>query len=138
MPAGNPTSEDFSTTRCKIDYSAGATASIDIVTINRDIPDNPPFSGYYVAPIYWEIATNRIGFTADVSFKYTEAELGVANEGNLMVYSSPSGAAETWTVAGTSQLIDQNRNKITVFGLNTFSFFSIADTTTLVKDWELY
>ena len=113
--------------RAKIDYASGSAASTDAVTLTRGTVANPPQAAVSVLPLQWQLASDRNGFTADITFGYTDAELGTADEGRLVVFASATGAADTWVVAGSAQEQDLLRNEITVMGIDSFSLFVIAE-----------
>jgi len=64
---------------------------------------------------------------ATVTFRYTDAELGTADERRLVVFASSTGAADSWVIAGNPQQQDLLRNEITVIGIDSFSLFIIAE-----------
>jgi len=134
--AGDAPLTDFGpVARAGIDYAGGVALSTDTVSLTRSTAANPP-SGAGVAgvlAVYWQLSTTRSGFTADVRFKYTDAELGGRAESRLLIASSPTGAAGSWTPAGTAQVRDATRNTITAQGLTSLSFFTIVQATAEVE-----
>ena len=125
-PAGDAPPTDFGpVARCVLDFDGGSTVSQDTVTIRRSAPPTPPDVGV-VLPVTWEVATDRPGpFAATATFQYTDEELDSVDESILAVYAS--GAAGTWSLAGSGQTADFLRNEITVEGLTSFSLFTLAD-----------
>jgi len=96
------------------------------VTLTRGTATNPPQAAVSVLPVQWQLSSDRNDFTANISFSYTDAELGTADEGRLVVFTSSTGAADSWVMAGNSQQQDLLRNEITVIGIDSFSLFVIA------------
>jgi hypothetical protein len=113
--------------RAKIDYASGSVPSTDQVTLTRSATTNPPQAAVTVLPMQWRLASDRTDFTADITFGYTDAELGTTDEGRLMVFASTTGAADSWVVAGNAQQQDLLRSEITVRDVDSFSLFVIAE-----------
>lgn len=125
--SGDPPPVRFGTAaRCMIDYATAGQVSETTVTIQRSAPENPPEGTEDVLPVVWNFATNLEQFTADVVFRYTNAELGSADEGRLVVLTSEDGSVGSWVWAGQNQVLNPDRNEIRVQGLSNFSFFTIA------------
>jgi hypothetical protein len=113
--------------RAEIDYVSGSATSTDDVTLTRSTATNPPQAAVSVLPVQWQLSSDRNDFTADITFRYTDAELGTADEGRLVVFASSTGAADSWVMAGNLQQQDLLRNEITVIGIDSFSLFVIAE-----------
>jgi len=113
--------------RAEIDYASGSTTSTDDVTLTRSTATTPPQAAVSVLPVQWQLSSDRNDFTADISFSYTDAELGTADEGRLVVFASSTGAADSWVMAGNFQEQDLMSNEITVIGIDSFSLFIIAE-----------
>ena len=126
---GNAPPTDFGPViRAAIDYASGSATSTDNVTLTRSTATNPPQAAVSVLPVQWQLSSDRGDFTANLTFRYTDAELGTADEGRLVVFTSSTGAADSWVMAGNTQQQDILRNEITVIGINSFSLFVIAET----------
>lgn len=110
--------------RAMIDYSAGALASTDTVTLTRTLLNTGAGTALQVN---WTISTDRSDVSADITFKYTDAELLAAHEENLKVYTSLTGATGSWTLAGASQTLNMVSNAITVVGASESGLFVIVD-----------
>ncbi|MBI5154155.1 FG-GAP repeat protein, partial [Candidatus Poribacteria bacterium] len=89
--------------RCWIDFADGAAASMQTVTLTRD---NSGISGGIdpakTANILWTLSTDRLSWTnANVTFKYTHAEIAGLSEDDLVVFQAdaPSGP---WTPRATT------------------------------------
>ncbi len=115
--------------RCLIDYATAGEINQTTVTIQRSAPENPPEGAESVLPVQWALATNLEQFEGAAIFRYTDAELGGADESRLEVFTSPDGSAGSWQHAGTHQVLNTDRNEIRVEGLSHFSLFSIAVLT---------
>lgn len=115
--------------RCLIDYATAGEINQTTVTIQRSTPENPPEGAESVLPVQWALATNLDQFEGAAIFRYTDAELGGADESRLEVFTSPDGSAGSWQRAGIHQILNTDRNEIRVEGLTHFSLFSIAVLT---------
>ena len=70
----------------------------------------------------WEISTDRTGWaSAEVTFKYTNAEIEGLDESSLRIFqaASPSGP---WTELPTTRAPQRNEVRATV---TTFGFFAL-------------
>jgi hypothetical protein len=125
---GNAPPTDFGPVRrAEIDYDSGSATSTDNVTLTRSTAVNPPQAAVSVLPVQWQLSSDRSDFTANITFRYTDAELGTADEGRLVVFASSTGAVDSWVMAGNLQQQDVLRNEITVIGIDSFSLFVIAE-----------
>ncbi len=115
--------------RCWIDFDAGddgsGNASLQTVTLTRS---NSGLSGgpnpSNAANVVWEITTDRAGWSnAEVTLRYTDAEITGLTEANLLVYKAPTMSGP-WT--GLSTTVDTALNTVTV-DTSSFSFFAISD-----------
>lgn len=82
--------------------------------------------GSAVLAVQWALATNQQQFEASAIFRYTDTELGGADESRLEVFTSPDGSTGSWQRAGSHQILNTDRNEIRVEGLSHFSLFSIV------------
>jgi hypothetical protein len=125
--SGDASSTDFGPVlRTEVDFAAGQTASTDIATITRRAPATlPPGIGVSL-PVQWVVTSDRSTFSADLTFTYTDTELGSVDESQLVIYTSPDGTTGSWGVAGVTLERDTLRNTITVTGLENPGHFAIV------------
>lgn len=117
-----------------LNWGSGGTPPTSM-TFTYNSGSVPPGSlvGNY-ASSYWTIEnTGGSGFSYDITINYDENEIGsIADESKIrLVKSSDNGT--TWTAyltqgSGAGQYsIDTSENTITVYGLGSFSVFSLTD-----------
>ena len=122
-----PATEFGPSIHCSINYASGTALSTETVTRFRHAPDDPPAGLGLVCPVHWRITTDRTAFVAEVTFRYTDAEVAGMNESRLVVYFSATGEPGTWAVAGTSHYVDDVRNEVTISGLTELNgFFALG------------
>ncbi len=126
-PAGQARPTDFGpVVRTVIDYSSGDALSTETVTLTRAAPATPPAGVVAVLPVHWQLASDRTNFSAELTFAYTDGELGGASEGQLAIYASSTGVAGSWSRAGVAQVRNALRNEIRVQGVGSFGFFALV------------
>ncbi len=120
-----------------IDWGPGGTVPTDI-EFKYYSGTNPPGSfGFPVANGYWLItATGGDNFSYDITINYDDAILGeITADSDIRLSKSEDGGANwnTFTVSGTAAgqyALDTANNKITVYGLTSFSTFALTDANT--------
>ncbi|MCC7430751.1 FG-GAP repeat protein, partial [bacterium] len=103
----------FSTARVSIDFN-DPSGGAGTVTCEFN-PTAPGGTGLpaSVLPVYWSLTSTKTGTmnNTQVSFHYTDAQLGTMDENNLSVFTR-EGSGDDWTeVPGAT--VDANSNKIT-------------------------
>lgn len=78
------------------------------------------FRSYRIAP------ANNTGLNATLRFYYDQSELTGLTERNLIVFRSETGLANSWIPVGGT--VDTNNNYVEVSGVNTFAYFTLADS----------
>lgn len=98
--------------------------SVKLVRTRTGIVGLKPLSN--VANVRWKIATNRVGLTsADVTLKFTDAEIAGIDKRSLRVYTAAS-ALGPWKELDTRLDLARNEAKVTV---KHFGVFALVGTT---------
>lgn len=118
--AGDAPRGDFGPSlRLWVDYADGTAASRTEATLFRSAPGNLPTA----LPVHWRLTTDRTGFPgAGLTLRYTDAELGGANEAALIVFQA-AAAAGPWAARATARSARANTASATIA---TMGFFAIA------------
>lgn len=122
---------ELSDARVKIDYSdddtgsnagSASSESVTLTRANSGVGNLVPLSS--VAAVVWEISTNRSGWdSAQLTFKYTNAEINGLLESNLKLFTS-TALIGPWSEITTT--VDVNRNEATAV-VAGFGFFALAE-----------
>lgn len=112
--------------------------STEAVTITRSKSGITYLNPVHVANVTWEITTDRTGWaSAQVTFKYTDAEIRTLIEDDLAIHqlSSPG----VWTALPT--MIDTNRNEASAI-VSELSKFVLAEPGAIpplaLRNWKMY
>ncbi len=136
---GDGSNDSSPDARAWIDFVDGDNVSLQTVTLTRNnssiagiprIPDDtsPSLGNVHLlnpipANVMWQLSTTRTGWTnAEVTFKYTNAEIARLEESGLKIYqaSSPTGP---WSKLPTTLNASRNTASATVTSL---SYFALA------------
>jgi len=99
--------------------SGGASLQTVVLTRNKDALANVPAEG--VAGVHWQLTTDRTGWnSAEVTLKYTHAEVSALAEGTLQLYTAaaPDGP---WTLLNSTLDARRNTLRATVSQLGYFA-----------------
>ncbi|MCB8945227.1 MAG: FG-GAP repeat protein [Ardenticatenaceae bacterium] len=138
--AGNLPAIQFAAPDVRVDFTGGALAGGD-VTVTRHLFHPCATSKRLQTPI-WTVDSPKMGSgaTADLTFKYTDAQIAGMAEGSLRVFVRPAGEpCGEWTaVMGT---VNANTNTITVSGLTSLGQFTLgvdAPSPTAVQELSAF
>lgn len=131
IKAGDAPAMDFGpVVRCSLDYGDGLAVSADDVRISRVPPTEPPYFRT-VLPVCWGITSSRVhALPYDMTFRYTDGELGLVDETSLVVFAASIWDPDKWWRAGIGQAVDAHRNRIEVTGIDGMSVFAVVDVST--------
>jgi hypothetical protein len=99
-----------------INVTAGTVASITVTEYPNQLP--PSYTRMRWVRKYWTISGTGTGWTADVTFYYTDTEViagGVVNRDNLRGWRHV--VPNPWVYAGTGSTSDPATNSVTILGL---------------------
>jgi len=89
-----------------------------------------------VADVYWKIESDRVSFASvEITFQYTDREIGGLEEGKLRLYESPS-LSGPWNLV-PFQTLDTRKNEI-AGRPTTFSHFAILETPFIGRPGSLW
>ncbi len=133
---GDGSDDGTPSSRCWIDFADGAAASMQTVVLTRtDAGLSGGLNPSIAANVAWEVSTNRTAWTsAEVTFRYTDAEIAGLEEGTLRLYQAPT-ASGPWT--GLATTLDAARNTTTAT-VTSFSFFALSDQAVLPSDLDAF
>lgn len=69
---------------------------------------------------------NNSGLNATLRFYYDESELNGIPEGNLILFKSPDGSDNSWTLIGGT--VNTSDNYVEIGGVNNFSYWTLSGT----------
>ncbi|GAB4167888.1 MAG: hypothetical protein Kow00108_00610 [Calditrichia bacterium] len=128
-------SSTFWNSKVSIDFvSDDGAGDVTVFYDSEDVPDrtviNPGDFHHLVYDGFYTITTTKGTYSADLVFSYSGLPgwIGIQDEADLRIaWYNPSNSR--WELAGTSQIVDDVANTITVSGVSQFGKFTLGTIT---------
>lgn len=124
--SGDGSNDSTPDSRAWINFADGNNVSLQTVTLTRNNSSITNLSS--TAGVMWQLSTNRTGWTsAELTFKYTNAELAELPEENLKLFTATAPTGPWTEVSGSS--VDVGRNQISGI-VSAFGYYALQGTPT--------
>lgn len=115
------TTYDLAATLARVRWASGSNPGT-VTVVKRNVPPGGGLAGAGELPTYWQVTASGSGYTVDLTFCYTNWELGVLDENNLLFYRFDG---TTWQNMGFSSR-DTLNNCVTLNGVTALSAWTLA------------
>ena len=118
----------FDQSRVRLDFTFAAFSNNDI-QVNRYLY-HPCSTGLRLATPIWDVSSNKVGITSQMTlrFQYTNNQVVGMTEGNLVLWTRPSGQPCAPWIMVPGSVVDTTHNFVSISGLTTLGQFTIADS----------
>ncbi|MDX1972411.1 MAG: hypothetical protein SFY68_07765, partial [Candidatus Sumerlaeia bacterium] len=125
---GDGSNDSTPDSRAFIDFADGITLSTQTVTLTRTNTNISNLS--QTANVLWELSTDREAWSnAEVTFRYTDAEIAELMESELILYQAPTPAGPWSPVPGFTLQPERNQIRGNVSALGYFTLSNEIDVS---------